>query len=102
VVDSAKPSWLEARIVAAAELCAAIPCTGAMSTTPLPSIRMIRQPPSQVPSAIADAAESLTQNGIALVSVQSPDPIRASVMMPIVFWASFVPCAKDTSEALPI
>ena len=45
VVDSAKPRWLDARMTAAEEDSAAIPCGGAMSTSPLPSVRMIRQPP---------------------------------------------------------
>ena len=34
--------------------------------------------------------------------VQSPAAISASVMTPMVFCASLVPCASDTSEALPI
>ena len=45
VVESAKPRWLEARITAADELSAAIPCGELISTSPLPSVRMIRQPP---------------------------------------------------------
>jgi hypothetical protein len=45
VVDSANPSWLEARMTTADELSAAIPCGGAISTSPLPTVRMMRQPP---------------------------------------------------------
>jgi hypothetical protein len=55
-----------------------------------------------VPAAIARAQEAFTQNGMFLVSVQSPAAIRASVMTPMVFCASLVPCASETSEALPI
>ena len=45
VVDSAKPSALEARIVAAVELSAEKPCAGLTSVSPLPRVRMMRQPP---------------------------------------------------------
>jgi hypothetical protein len=31
-----------------------------------------------------------------------PSTMSASVMTPIVFWASFVPCARETSDADPI
>ena len=36
------------------------------------------------------------------VLVQLPYAIRERVMTPIVFWASLVPWASDTSEAEPI
>ena len=36
------------------------------------------------------------------MSVQSPAAISARVMTPIVFCASLVPWASETSEALPI
>ena len=45
VVDRAKPRWLEARMTAADEASAAIPCGEEISTSPLPRVRMIRQPP---------------------------------------------------------
>ena len=45
VVDSAKPRALEARIVAAVEVSAEKPCAGLTSVRPLPSVRMMRQPP---------------------------------------------------------
>ena len=45
VVDSAIPSWLETRTVAAVDASAAIPCGGEISTRPLPIVRMMRQPP---------------------------------------------------------
>jgi hypothetical protein len=31
-----------------------------------------------------------------------PDAMSASVMTPIVFWASLAPCARETREAVPI
>ncbi len=45
VVESAKPRWLEARMTAADELSAAMPWCVSISTRPLPTVRMIRQPP---------------------------------------------------------
>ena len=51
---------------------------------------------------MASAQETLTQNGMLLVSDQLPEAISASVMTPIVFCASLVPWASETSEALPI
>ena len=63
---------------------------------------MIRQPPMYVPRAMAAAALTLTQIGMASVRSQWPLAIRARVITPIVFCASFVPWAMETSEALPI
>ena len=45
VVDSAKPRALDERIVAAVEDSAEKPWAGLTSVRPLPSVRMIRQPP---------------------------------------------------------
>ena len=58
---------------------------------------MIRQPPAYVPSAIASAEETMTQlGGRSKSGLRWPETMRASAMMPIVFWASFVPCVKAT------
>ena len=46
VVDSAKPRWLDVRMTAADALSAAMPCGGEISTRPLPSVRITRQPPT--------------------------------------------------------
>ncbi len=46
VVDRANPKWLDARMTAAEELSAAIPCGVLISTRPLPTVRMMRQPPT--------------------------------------------------------
>ena len=51
---------------------------------------------------IASAQAILTQTGMFLVSCQSPLAISASVTTPIVFCASLVPWASETSEAEPI
>ncbi len=45
VVESEKPMCEDARIAAAALVWAAKPCCGARSVSPLPSVRMMRQPP---------------------------------------------------------
>ena len=64
----------------------------------LPIVRMIRQPPVQVPSAIAVADVTTTQSGTSKWSgLMFPCATSASVMMPIVFWASFVPCDSASS-----
>ena len=44
----------------------------------------------------------MTQNGAVGLAGSVPFTIRASVMTPIVFCASLVPCASDTMEADPI
>ena len=54
---------------------------------------MIRQPPIAVPSERAVAEITMTQTGTSMVGI-TPAENRASVMMPIVFWASLLPWAK--------
>ena len=45
----------------------------------------------------------MTQNGVvATPRINVPFAIRARVMTPMVFCASFVPCARDTMQADPI
>ena len=74
-----------------------------MSVIRLPIVLMIRQPPVAVPAAIAVAQRSLTQSGtVKWAALMSPWAISASEITPIVFWASLVPCASETSEAEPI
>ena len=54
-----------------------------------------------VPSAIAVADETMTQKGTSKLSAgRSPWAMSASVMMPIVFWASFVPWASENIDPL--
>jgi hypothetical protein len=45
VVDSGNPKWAEVKMIAAEADSAARPCGESISTRPLPSVRMIRQPP---------------------------------------------------------
>ena len=51
---------------------------------------------------MASAQTSFTQNGMVLKLVQCPVASRASVITPIVFCASLVPWASETSVAVPI
>ena len=51
---------------------------------------------------MATAQATLTQNGMLPVSVHCPEAISARVITPIVFCASLVPWASETSEAEPI
>ncbi len=59
---------------------------------------MMRQPPMYVPRAIATAQTTMTQNSGPLPTGWSPTEMSVRVMMPMVFWASLVPCASATSE----
>ena len=102
VVDSAKPRWLEARMTAAEALSAAMPCGGRDLDQALAE-RTDDPPAAEVGAGgDGDRAGELHPERDAVVSVHSPAAIRARVMTPIVFWASLVPCASETSEALPI
>lgn len=51
---------------------------------------MILYPPMEVPNPIASAQAIRTQSCTSL-SDWMPAPIKAIVMIPIAFWASFVP-----------
>src|SRR5580658_2897407 len=51
---------------------------------------------------MASAQDRMTQNGALEWEGTVLFTIRASVMTPIVFCASFVPCARDTMHADPI
>src|SRR3954452_14631982 len=63
VVDSGKPACEAARMTAAPEPCATKPCAASILMIRVPMVRMIRQPPDQVPAAMADAALTTTQVG---------------------------------------
>jgi hypothetical protein len=57
----------------------------------LPRVRMTRQPPRQVPGALAVARAMITHSGVPALWSTVPLVIRARVMMPVVFCASLVP-----------
>ena len=82
----------------AVDVCAAKPCGGSSFAIRCPRVRMIRQPPAYVPTAIAVAEQILTQRGTVNGSAaRCPETISASAITPIVFCASFVPCVKATN-----
>ena len=64
---------------------------------------MMRHPPMYVPRAIVIAQANTTHNcGSGLAVDCHPTVMRASVMTPIVFCASLVPCASATSDEVKI
>jgi hypothetical protein len=95
VVDSGKPTCEAERITAEPAPCAAKPWAGSILMIRVPIVRMMRQPPAYVPSAIAEAAETTTHVGTSSVARASPLATRARKMIPIVFWASLVPCESE-------
>src|SRR5688572_7069974 len=90
VVLTGTPICEAPKITVAAVVSAANPWTGSSFTTFVPIVLMIRQPPAAVPRLIALAAVRMTHSGTSKVSIW-PALNRASVMMPIVFWASLLP-----------
>ena len=66
-----------------------------------PTVFIMRQPPDAVPIAIAVAQSTLTKVGTSN-SERKPPEKRASVIIPIDFWASFEPCEKAIVAAATI
>src|SRR5258707_11722114 len=99
VVDTGIPKWDAVRMIVAAVVSAANPWTGSSLTTFWPIVRMIRQPPAAVPSDIAVAARTMTHRGIDEFGGRAPAAIRASGMMPMVFWAAFEPWLEAMNAA---
>ena len=64
-----------------------------------PRVRMMRQPPAQVPAEMAAAAEKITQNGSGSPSATYPPASRARKITPIVFWASCRPWPRAMAAA---
>src|SRR4051794_40539720 len=100
VVERANPRCVDARIVVAVLTSAEKPCAGLTAVRPVPIVLMIRQPPVYVPAAMARAHATITQVSGALPGSWTPAAMRVSVITPMVFCASFVPCASATSEEL--
>ena len=63
VVDRGYPALEAARMTVAPTACAAKPCATSILMIRVPSVLMIRQPPTNVPSAIALAEAITTQSG---------------------------------------
>src|ERR671933_990686 len=72
VVESGKPTCDADRITAAPAACAAKPCAGSILMIRLPIVRMIRQPPTYVPAAIALAAVTTTHVGTSAPAATLP------------------------------
>ena len=92
VVESGKPACEAVRITAAPAPWAAKPCAGSILMIRLPIVRMMRQPPVSVPSAITIAQMRMTHSGIANEG-SAPEMNRARVKTPMNFCPSFEPCA---------
>ena len=92
VVETGKPKWVASSITVAALVSAANPWIGSSLITLEPSVCMMRQPPEYVPRAMVSAQATLTQSGIVKL-LRWPLETSASVMTPMVFWASLPPCA---------
>src|SRR3954447_7483992 len=100
VVESGKPTCEEARMTDAATVSDPKPWGGRTSTTLVPRVLMIRQPPQYVPNAMAVAQLMTTHSGTRKLGPPAivPLAINASEITPIVFWASLVPCASATID----
>jgi hypothetical protein len=81
------------------EVSAAKPCGDSISVNPRPIVRIIRHPPRYVPSPIVNPETRITHTGGEEPVGNAPAEINVKVITPIVFCASFVPCASETSEA---
>ena len=89
-------------MVVALAASAAKPCGVLISVRPLPSVRMTRQPPMYVPAAIARPQTATTQSSGPEPEGCRPTAMSVSVMMPMVFWASLVPCERATKQAVTV
>ena len=81
---------------------AAKPCGVLISVRPLPSVRMTRQPPMYVPAAMVRPQMATTHNSGPEPEGCRPTAISVSVIMPMVFCASFVPCDSATRHAVTV
>src|SRR6185437_7423019 len=98
VVETGMPSQLEKPSAAAPAVSALKPPMGLSLVMRPPMVRTIRQPPSAMPKPMPSAASATTQSGTAKVGMKWAAN-RAVAMMPMVFCASLVPCARLSSEA---
>ena len=92
----------DVKITADEAICAAKPCWGVKWVNPCPMVRMMRHPPKNVPIAIATAQLTTTHAGVEEFDASVPLAMRASVTTPMVFCASLVPCAMESSDDEPI
>src|SRR6266404_5571946 len=120
VVETGMPRWVAARMTVAELVSAAKPLIGWSFTILWPRVLIMRQPPTAVPAHMVSAQTTLIQRAMpslagsmgvrrkasqagawskwpALVAAK-----RVRAMMPMVFWASLVPCMKPIAPALNI
>src|SRR5215204_713875 len=97
VVETGAPTRLPTRMIRAAESWEEKPWTGVIPTWLIfsPTVRMIRQPPTVVPSPMAAAAVTTTQKGTPADLERPNSAMRTSVITPIVFCPSLEPCEKE-------
>jgi hypothetical protein len=98
VVLTGAPNKLAPQIMAEAVKSAAKPLIGSILKIFPPIVRIIFQPPNAVPEAIDIAQRALTQMGTEKLPI-NPPLTRAMVMIPIDFWASLEPWAKEAVQA---
>ena len=96
VVLTGAPRNVISSMTRAEEVCAANPDAGSIFVTPLPIVFMTFHPPTDVPAAITTAHASFTHRGTPASAPSIPPVTSASVMIPIVFWASLLPWLNAT------
>ena len=110
VVLTGMPKWEARNSVIAPLVSAQKPPNGVSLVIRWPIVRTMRHPPAMVPSPIAACAERITQMGMwsALgrwnawtgnATNSAELEARRATMIPIVFWASLVPCPSEYSAA---
>src|SRR6476659_8503962 len=112
VVETGMPQCEAARTAPAAPVSAQKPENGFNFVIRVPIVRTIRHPPVSVPRALAACAERMIQRGISFRSGRyiqrkgwdaSATTVRfatsSPAMIPIVFWASLVPCDHENAAA---
>src|ERR1039458_4748710 len=93
VVETGSPRRVASNTAIAAPVSAQNPLRGRSRVRLPPLVRTIRHPPLSVPSAMATYAASMTHNGISKF-FWNPDVTSTPVINPMVFCASFDPCAR--------
>src|SRR5215212_10802341 len=106
VVETGVPVSVTYASVSAAAVSAQNPPTGFSFVILVPIVRTMRQPPDNVPKAIAACALNTTAIGIAgkvpsgpYVMHQTPPAVSTAVMIPIVFCASLPPSPIEKAAA---
>src|SRR5260370_1195061 len=99
VVETGTPSQVAMNSVAAPPVSAQNPCIGVSFVIRNPMVRTIRQPPINVPNAIAAWHDRTTQNGTENSVPRCPSEYKSTAMMPMVFCASLPPWPSEYSDA---